>query len=144
MKKTNKCLQKYYIQIQRHIPLVLGFLLLVVPFLPATNALVTVGFVVAERVLYIPRYLPHSICSYILPKHFDLSVINMFILIISVTMFYSLGGVLLVVYGIQLIWQQRPNCRHLLAFATLVLIASGSCKTFHRNREWKSREALLR
>uniref|UniRef100_A0A182FV64 Uncharacterized protein n=3 Tax=Anopheles albimanus TaxID=7167 RepID=A0A182FV64_ANOAL len=39
---------------QRHVPLVLGFLLLVLPFLPATNLVVTVGFVVAERVLYIP------------------------------------------------------------------------------------------
>ncbi|KAG8312000.1 hypothetical protein J6590_031463 [Homalodisca vitripennis] len=39
---------------QRHAPLVLGSLLLAVPFLPATNLLFTVGFVVAERVLYIP------------------------------------------------------------------------------------------
>ncbi|XP_053677834.1 protein O-mannosyl-transferase TMTC1-like [Anopheles nili] len=39
---------------QRHVPVVLGFLLLVLPFLPATNLVVTVGFVVAERVLYIP------------------------------------------------------------------------------------------
>lgn len=42
-------------QHQRHVPVVLGFLLLVLPFLPATNLVVTVGFVVAERVLYIPR-----------------------------------------------------------------------------------------
>ncbi|KAI5703675.1 hypothetical protein M8J75_014835 [Diaphorina citri] len=39
----------------RHSPLFLGVLLLVIPFLPASNMLVTVGFVVAERVLYIPR-----------------------------------------------------------------------------------------
>ncbi|XP_055536777.1 protein O-mannosyl-transferase TMTC1-like [Wyeomyia smithii] len=39
---------------QRHVPVVLGFLLLVLPFLPATNLVVTVGFVIAERVLYIP------------------------------------------------------------------------------------------
>jgi hypothetical protein len=32
----------------------LALLLLVIPFLPATNALFHVGFVVAERVLYIP------------------------------------------------------------------------------------------
>jgi hypothetical protein len=35
--------------------LLLGSLLLVIPFLPAANLVVTVGFVVAERLLYIPR-----------------------------------------------------------------------------------------
>lgn len=45
----------YDFEQQRHMPLVLGFLLIVLPFLPAANLLVTVGFVVAERVLYIPR-----------------------------------------------------------------------------------------
>lgn len=37
-----------------HAPL-WGLLLLVVPFLPASNLLIRVGFVVAERILYIPR-----------------------------------------------------------------------------------------
>lgn len=40
---------------QKHGPQVLAALLLVVPYIPASNLLVTVGFVVAERVLYIPR-----------------------------------------------------------------------------------------
>ncbi|KAH0820140.1 hypothetical protein GEV33_002651 [Tenebrio molitor] len=40
---------------QKHVPVVLGLMLLVLPFLPAANLVVTVGFVVAERVLYIPR-----------------------------------------------------------------------------------------
>ncbi|KAF4525605.1 hypothetical protein B566_EDAN001204 [Ephemera danica] len=39
---------------QRHSPLLLGGLLLLLPFLPAANLLLTVGFVVAERVLFIP------------------------------------------------------------------------------------------
>lgn len=34
--------------------------LLILPFLPATNLLFYVGFVVAERVLYIPRYVMRS------------------------------------------------------------------------------------
>ena len=34
----------------------IGLLLLVVPFVPASNVFIRVGFVVAERVLYIPRY----------------------------------------------------------------------------------------
>lgn len=43
-------------QQQRHPPIFLGWSILVLPFLPASNVLLTVGFVVAERVLYIPRY----------------------------------------------------------------------------------------
>lgn len=42
-------------QAQRHTPAVVGLLLLVIPFIPASNLFVTVGFVIAERVLYIPR-----------------------------------------------------------------------------------------
>jgi hypothetical protein len=34
----------------------MGLALLVIPFLPASNLFFKVGFVVAERVLYIPRY----------------------------------------------------------------------------------------
>ncbi len=37
--------------------LCIGISLLVMPYIPASNLFVTVGFVVAERVLYIPRYL---------------------------------------------------------------------------------------
>lgn len=39
--------------------LLLGICMLVLTFLPASNLLVTVGFVVAERVLYLPRYVRH-------------------------------------------------------------------------------------
>ncbi|KAJ0179126.1 hypothetical protein K1T71_004838 [Dendrolimus kikuchii] len=42
------------LEVQRHTPAVVGVLLLVLPFVPASNLLVTVGFVIAERVLYIP------------------------------------------------------------------------------------------
>ena len=34
----------------------LGVGILVIPFLPASNLFLRVGFVVAERILYIPRY----------------------------------------------------------------------------------------
>ena len=41
---------------QRHKRITLvGLLLLVIPFLPASNLFLRVGFVVAERILYIPR-----------------------------------------------------------------------------------------
>jgi hypothetical protein len=52
---SSKLFCVFFLQQQRHVPLVLGFLFLTLPFLPATNLVVTVGFVVAERVLYIPR-----------------------------------------------------------------------------------------
>ncbi|KAL4704691.1 hypothetical protein ACJJTC_011475, partial [Scirpophaga incertulas] len=42
------------LELQRSTPVAAGLLLLVIPYLPASNLLVTVGFVVAERVLYIP------------------------------------------------------------------------------------------
>ncbi|XP_041972951.1 protein O-mannosyl-transferase TMTC1-like [Aricia agestis] len=42
------------LEMQRHTPVTIGLLFLVVPFVPASNLLVTVGFVIAERVLYIP------------------------------------------------------------------------------------------
>jgi len=34
-----------------------GILLLAVPYLPASNLLLRVGFVVAERILYLPRWV---------------------------------------------------------------------------------------
>ncbi|KAG5869830.1 hypothetical protein JTB14_001547 [Gonioctena quinquepunctata] len=95
---------------QRHSPVILGLLLLVLPFLPATNLFVTVGFVVAERVLYIP----------------------------------SIGSILLVVYGIQLLWQRSHNHRQTLACFVMLLLAAGCMKTIIRNRDWRSRESLLR
>ncbi|XP_063530696.1 protein O-mannosyl-transferase TMTC1-like [Cydia strobilella] len=42
------------LEFQRHTPAAVGLMLLVIPYLPASNLLVTVGFVVAERVLYLP------------------------------------------------------------------------------------------
>ncbi|KAF7282118.1 hypothetical protein GWI33_003233 [Rhynchophorus ferrugineus] len=94
----------------RQSPLILGILLLVLPFLPASNLLLTVGFVIAERVLYIP----------------------------------SLGCILLVVYGFQIIWNNYAKHRQtLLCLITLVLVSS-CLRTVIRNRDWRSRESLLR
>ncbi|XP_076338542.1 protein O-mannosyl-transferase TMTC1-like [Tachypleus tridentatus] len=45
-------------KVQEKIVLSVALVILIVPFLPASNLLVTVGFVVAERILYIPR--PYS------------------------------------------------------------------------------------
>ncbi|XP_059608206.1 protein O-mannosyl-transferase TMTC1-like [Phlebotomus argentipes] len=94
----------------RQTPLVLGFLLLTLPFLPASNIVITVGFVVAERILYIP----------------------------------SLGSTLLVVYGVQVLWQRLPRCRRVIMGMCIILTLSGSAKTIIRNEDWLSRESLLR
>lgn len=92
----------------------LGGLLLTVPFLPASNLFVTVGFVIAERVLYMP----------------------------------SMGAVLLVAAGLQRMWDvdcNWPRCwRTLLTGATILLTVSDCCRTLQRNRDWQSRESLLR
>ncbi|XP_045764022.1 protein O-mannosyl-transferase TMTC1-like [Maniola jurtina] len=98
------------LELQRHTPLVVGLMLLVIPYLPASNLLVTVGFVVAERVLYIP----------------------------------SVGSVVITVYGVQLMWKRGGNSRRLLAMSVAVLVASGAARTYLRNRDWRTRESLLR
>ncbi|KAI4459976.1 hypothetical protein MML48_6g00013072 [Holotrichia oblita] len=97
-------------QFQRHVPLVLGCLLLVLPFLPATNLVVTVGFVVAERVLYIP----------------------------------STGCILLIVYGIQLIWNAYSRHRQTVICLIFLVLTTSCLRTVIRNKDWRSRESLLR
>ncbi|XP_053599807.1 protein O-mannosyl-transferase TMTC1-like [Plodia interpunctella] len=97
------------LELQRHSPVVVGLMLLVIPYLPASNLLVTVGFVVAERVLYIP----------------------------------SVGSVILTAYGVELLWR-RANSRWVLFLAAASLVASGVARTHLRNRDWRTRETLLR
>ncbi|KAI4459974.1 hypothetical protein MML48_6g00016631 [Holotrichia oblita] len=97
-------------EFQRHVPLVLGCLLLVLPFLPATNLVVTVGFVVAERVLYIP----------------------------------STGCILLIVYGIQLIWNAYSRHRQTVICLIFLVLTTSCLRTVIRNKDWRSRESLLR
>ncbi|KAH1011700.1 hypothetical protein HUJ04_001017 [Dendroctonus ponderosae] len=94
----------------RHPPLVLGLLLLVLPFLPASNLFVTVGFVIAERVLYIP----------------------------------SLGSILLTVYGVQLLWTNYSRHRQTILGLVILILISSILRTIVRNKDWKSRETLLR
>ncbi|XP_026491486.1 protein O-mannosyl-transferase TMTC1-like [Vanessa tameamea] len=98
------------LELQRHTPLVVGLMLLVIPYLPASNMLVTVGFVVAERVLYIP----------------------------------SFGSVVITVYGVQLIWKRGAGGRRLLVLSFVVLVAASAARTYLRNRDWRTRETLLK
>ncbi|CAG9562866.1 unnamed protein product [Danaus chrysippus] len=105
MALSYRCLMD--LELQRHTPLVVGLMLLVIPYLPASNLLVTVGFVVAERVLYIP----------------------------------SVGSVLLTVYGVQILCHRGGRW---LALGLAILVAAGAARTFDRNRDWRTRETLLR
>ncbi|KAK9874622.1 hypothetical protein WA026_005451, partial [Henosepilachna vigintioctopunctata] len=95
---------------QRHLPVTLGIALMVFPFLPATNIFVTVGFVVAERVLYIP----------------------------------SLGCILLVIYGLQMLWTVYSKHRQTILCFVILLLTTSCLRTIIRNRDWRSRESLLR
>ncbi|KAH9632162.1 hypothetical protein HF086_006596 [Spodoptera exigua] len=97
------------LELQRHAPAVVGLMMLVIPYLPASNLLVTVGFVVAERVLYIP----------------------------------SVGSVIITVYGVQMMWRRSSGSR-LLILGVAVLVAGGVARTHLRNRDWRTRETLLR
>ncbi|XP_050292837.1 protein O-mannosyl-transferase TMTC1-like isoform X2 [Anthonomus grandis grandis] len=94
----------------RHPPLVLGVMMLVLPFLPASNLFITVGFVIAERVLYIP----------------------------------SLGCILLVVYGLQILWSHYSKHRQTLYCIIVIILACSGLRTVNRNKDWRSRESLLR
>lgn len=100
----------FHFQQQRHPPLLLGWMFLVLPFLPASNLFITVGFVVAERVLYMP----------------------------------SVGWILLVVYGMQISWTAIPRRRSLITMGIVLLLLLGCYKTVLRNRDWMSRESLIR
>ncbi|XP_044756223.1 protein O-mannosyl-transferase TMTC1-like [Coccinella septempunctata] len=95
---------------QRHVPVVVGLALLVLPFLPATNLFVTVGFVVAERVLYIP----------------------------------SMGCILLVIYALQMLWSSYPKHRQTIICFVILMLTTSCLRTIIRNRDWRSRESLLR
>ena len=105
----------------------LGLLLLGVPFLPASNLFIRVGFVVAERILYIPRYgTPPSI-----------------VLLIMHIMCDSMGYILLVVTGIQCLYQ-RCSFRLLLVGPVILLLLLFSARTIDRNVVWATRESLFR
>lgn len=60
------------------------------------------------------------------------------------TNIHSLGCVLLVVYGAQIMWETMSKYRSFIILMGILLITVGTCKTITRNRDWYSRECLLR
>lgn len=57
---------------------------------------------------------------------------------------HSLGCVLLVVYGAQIMWETMSKYRFIILMGILLITAAFTCKTITRNRDWYSRECLLR
>jgi hypothetical protein len=58
--------------------------------------------------------------------------------------FHSVGSVILVVYGVQLLWDQRRRWRKWMLVCLAILVMAGGSKTVMRNEDWQSRESLLR
>lgn len=57
---------------------------------------------------------------------------------------YSVGWILLVVYGMQISWTAIPRRRSLITMGIVLLLLLGCYKTVLRNRDWMSRESLIR
>eukprot|EP00042_Codosiga_hollandica_P042476 m.389976 g.389976 ORF g.389976 m.389976 type:complete len:925 (+) comp56338_c0_seq5:10-2784(+) len=96
------------------LPLTTAFLLAVITFLPASNLLFRVGFVVADRVLYIPSMGFCLLLACILR---------------SVKRRAS---------------QSKSSFPHLVTLMTAVILALYASKTILRNEDWKSRESMNR
>lgn len=56
----------------------------------------------------------------------------------------SMGCVLLVIYGIQILWNSLIKHRQTIMLLGLMLLATGMLKTINRNRDWMSKESLLK
>lgn len=83
--------------------------LIVLPFLPASNLFFPVGFVVAERVLYMP----------------------------------SMGFCLLVAYGFKLLQRKYVKLELIFQIGFVLLIATHTLQTIHRNYDWKDEYTLF-
>lgn len=100
-----------------HVPVVLMALTLtIIPFMPATNLFFYVGFVVAERVLYIPS------------MGFCLLVAQGFCRLLSHVQTLSRGKI----YQ-QLLWT-----------SFFLLVISFSVRTLRRNLDWRTEDSLYR
>lgn len=90
----------------------MGFL--VIPFLPASNVVFYVGFVIAERILYLP----------------------------SVGLCLTVGAAVAAAHRIARRYS-RNHARGILV-ATFVVLALMATKTFLRNADWHDEESLYR
>ena len=90
--------------------------ILILPFIPATNLFFYVGFVIAERILYIPSMG--------------------FVLLVSYGAYVTINN------GTALC--ERTVCRTLVTSCVLLLVTLYSVRTVVRNEDWRSEEQLYR
>ncbi|XP_022098339.1 transmembrane and TPR repeat-containing protein 2-like isoform X2 [Acanthaster planci] len=90
---------------------IVSMVFMILPFVPATNLFFYVGFVLAERILYIP----------------------------------SMGFCFLAAEAVHQLWARRPRSQKTVVIAiTTSLLLLFSVRTWMRNFDWQSEEALYR
>lgn len=95
--------------------LLMALTFLTLPFLPATNLFFYVGFVVAERLLYLPSVGFCLLVGFGVTKLFD--------------RFHS---------------SRSPRNRQMILASLCILLLALSARTFRRNLDWRDEESLYR
>ncbi|XP_021915042.1 transmembrane and TPR repeat-containing protein 2-like isoform X2 [Zootermopsis nevadensis] len=111
-----KNVEDNFVRRQDSIVVTVGVAMMVIPFIPASNLVAYVGFVVAERVLYIPSL------------GFCLLVGHGFVILLE-----KLGDK-----------RSRKNVAFLLTMTLILILIALAGRTIVRNRDWKSEEDLYR
>lgn len=111
-----KNVEDNFVRRQDSIVVTVGVAMMVIPFIPASNLVAYVGFVVAERVLYIPSL------------GFCLLVGHGFVILLE-----KLGDK-----------RSRKNVAFLLTMTLILILITLAGRTIVRNRDWKSEEDLYR
>lgn len=58
--------------------------------------------------------------------------------------FYSVGWIILIVYGMQVSWAAVPRRRSWITTGVVLLLVLGCFRTVLRNNDWTSRETLIK
>lgn len=133
-------------------------LILIFSYIPASNLVFYVGFVLAERVLYMPRWASVSIVrrpSSIerVGKDHQITIRWNFLILPSQAITFcffpripkSIGLSLLISHGFTRLIQSRSQITALVGkILFAILIVSQGLRTCQRNQDWQSRDALLR
>ena len=115
---TNKVAKEMNQRTQDCVVTLIGLFIVVISFLPASNLVAYVGFVVAERILYIPSFG--------------------FCLLIG----HSFSQIVERVSGINT-WKKNVVISVMFVLLSVILVAHG-VKTVTRNLDWSSEESLYR
>lgn len=126
---NNSTTRAYRLQCQKLEQVAFATALLILPFLPATNLFFYVGFVVAERILYIPRYVTAR----------NLRVTRL----IVYSVYRSMGFCLFVAIGTEAL-MKRKTSKFITLIALSILLMSFAARTYVRNIDWHDEENLYR